>query len=144
MKGSDIIDKFVLDFEEGTDLTIRGATAALWSSIIESSPVDEGRFRGNWFATFGDTEKVTNSKDKSGAKTIANATSSVLKQKNGSKFTLTNNLPYAQTIEFGGYPGDGPETIGGFSKQAPQGVIRVNVKRFSDLLEKEAKKRLPK
>jgi hypothetical protein len=56
------------------------------------------------------------------------------------EFTLANNLPYANVIEYGGYQGDGPNTVGGFSKQAPQGVVRVNVLRFQQLIDEEAAK----
>jgi lysozyme family protein len=42
---------------------------------------------------------------------------------------LTNSLPYAMTIEYGGYPNPPKnptgKTIGGFSTQAPAGVVRV-------------------
>ena len=52
---------------------------------------------------------------------------------------MANNLPYAHVIEYGGYPGDGPNTVGGFSKQAPAGVVRVNVARFEAILEEQAR-----
>lgn len=44
------------------------------------------------------------------------------------EFTLTNNLPYAERLEYG------------WSNQAPQGMVRVNVARFNTLLEEEAAK----
>ena len=68
---------------------------------------------------------------------------SILSIKDWSTFTVTNNLPYSEVIEFGGYK-DGPNTTGGFSKKAPQGVVRVNIMRFNKLLADEAKKNLPK
>lgn len=143
MSFSSDVDAFVLSFNEGAEDAVRGTTIKLWSAIIKSSPVDEGRFRANWLATFGDTDKTVDSKDRSGSRATNKATNAVLKQKDFSQFTLTNNLPYGETIEFGRY-GDGPETSGGYSKQAPQGVVRVNVKRFNTLLEQEAKRKLPK
>lgn len=124
---------FNLKFIEGAEDTVRGTTIKLWQAIIKSSPVREGRFRGNWFAS-GEKQssKKTLKTDKDGSKTVANATNKVLKQKDVSAFTLTNNLPYAQRLEYG------------YSDQAPAGMVRVNVKRFNRLLEAEAKKRLPK
>ena len=44
------------------------------------------------------------------------------------KITLTNNLPYAQRLEYG------------WSQQAPQGFVRVNVSRFQQLINEEANK----
>ena len=127
------IKDFNLQFIEGAKDTMRGTTIKLWTAMIKSSPVREGRFRGNWFAS-GETpsSKKTLKTDKDGSKTIANATNKVLKQKDVSTFTLTNNLPYAQRLEYG------------YSDQAKAGVVRVNVKRFNRLLEAEAKKKLPK
>jgi hypothetical protein len=49
----------------------------------------------------------------------------------GDSSHVRNGLPYAQVVEFGGYPnppkgGEG-KTEGGFSKQAPQGMLRPAV-----------------
>lgn len=140
---SDIKD-FTLEFAEGSENTMRGTTVKLWGAIIKSTSVDEGRLRGNWFADRDPSTEVTDKADKGGGNTVVKASNSVFNQSDWSQFTLTNNLPYAEVIEFGGYPGDGPNTVGGFSKQAPAGVVRVNVKRFNKLLEAEAKKNLPK
>ena len=139
------VSSFAEQFEDGAEKAVRGTTIELWSSIIKSSPVDEGRFRGNWFPTGQKpSEKVDlNNFDKSGSKSSARATQHVSSLKDWSTFTLTNNLPYSEIIEFGGY-GDGDKTVNGFSKQAPQGVVRVNVARFNTLLEQQARKSLPK
>ncbi len=37
---------------------------------------------------------------------------------------IVNNVPYIGVLEFGGFPGDGPKTKGGFSTQAPGGWVR--------------------
>tara|TARA_R110000764_G_scaffold33431_2_gene74972 strand:- start:7911 stop:8318 length:408 start_codon:yes stop_codon:yes gene_type:complete len=129
------IKDFNLQFIEGAKDTMRGTTIGLWKRIIKESPVLEGRFRANWFASGArPSSRVTPKKkvEDSEDKTLANATNKVLKQKDASAFTLTNNLPYAQRLEYG------------YSDQAPAGVVRVNVKRFNRLLEVEAKKKLPK
>jgi len=137
------IKDFTLEFNDAAEDTVRGTAIKLWGAIVDSSPVDEGRFRANWIASFDDTDSTVESKDKGGDRTKAKITGSVLSQKDYSQFTLTNNLPYGEVIEFGKY-GDGSKTSGGYSKQAPQGVVRTNVKRFNSLLESEAKKRMPK
>ena len=138
------IQKFADSFEDGAEQAVRGATIKLFSAIVNSSPVDEGRFRGNWFATGKQpSTKTTNSADKSGENTKNKIKSTVLGIKDYSTFTITNNLPYSEAIEFGGY-NDGPNTVGGFSKQAPQGVVRVNIMRFNKLLTDEANRVLPK
>jgi len=149
--GCGMTNKFSLDiksfaggFIDGAEDAIRGTSIKLFSAIVESSPVDEGRFRANWFATGQlPSTKITSSIDKSGSSTINAIESKITSIADWSTFTLSNNLPYAETIEFGGY-NDGPKTTGGFSKQAPKGVVRVNVMRFNGLLEVEAIKDLPK
>lgn len=138
------VQKFADSFEDGAEQAIRGTTIKLFSAFVDSSPVDEGRFRGNWFVTGKQpSTKVTFNTDKNGTNTKNKIESSIAGIKDWSTFTATNNLPYSEVIEFGGYK-DGPNTTGGFSKQAPQGVVRVNIMRFNKLLTEEAKKALPK
>ena len=140
----DDFDNFTIDFIDGCEEAVRATAIQTWAAIIKSSPVDEGRFRANWFAT-GKTPsvKVTNKTDYSGSGAISNATQSVLTIKDWSEFNLTNNLPYAPVIEYGLY-GDGPETISGYSKQAPRGVVGINIANSKRNLEAEFKKRAPK
>lgn len=126
------VESFFDEFQDATEETIRATTIKLWDSITLSSPVDEGRFRANWFASYGDTSKVTSDTDKSGQKTTARNRQDVLSQGDFTQFTLTNNLPYSERLEYG------------YSDQAPQGMVRVNVKRFNRLIEQEAKKNMPK
>ena len=112
---------------------LRGTSIKLFSAVITSSPVDTGRFRANWTASgsipFSGVSGLT---DKTGLSTIDSITKYINVAPNY-EFTLSNNLPYAHVIEFGGYP-DGPKTAGGYSKQAPQGVVRTNIARFEQLL----------
>jgi hypothetical protein len=53
---------------------------------------------------------------------------------------LFNNQPYAEVIEFGGYPnppkGGKGKTIGGFSTQAPYGVYQLAIALFSQHVQK--------
>ena len=120
--------------------TIKGTSIKLFSAVIKSSPVDTGRFRANWLCAGSTTiPSVVNMTDKTGS-SATNEMVSYINSANGQMvFTLANNLPYAYKLEYGGYPGDGPNTVGGFSKQAPQGFVRVNVARFEAILEEQAR-----
>lgn len=133
---------FVEKTKKNNETVMRQVSLKLFSAIIKASPVDTGRFRMNWQAASGGNTAVgvNNGVDPSGSKAIFQMTSVVTRDPNWYEFTLANNLPYANVIEYGGYPGDGPNTIGGFSKQAPQGVVRVNVLRFQQLIDEEAAK----
>ena len=44
----------------------------------------------------------------------------------GQTVWICNNVPYINRLEFGGYP-DGPNTVNGFSKKAPQGMVGVTL-----------------
>lgn len=127
--------------KKNPETVMRQVSLKLFSAIIKASPVDTGRFRMNWQAS-GSTPAsgTTVATDQGGGKAISAVAEYVLKAPDWTEFTLANNLPYANVIEFGGYPGDGPNTVGGFSKQAPSGMVRVNITRFNALLEQEAAK----
>jgi hypothetical protein len=120
--------------------TIKGTSIKLFSAIIKSSPVDSGRFRANWMAAgVQPSSAVTNSTDKSGSAATVAMASYISSARGQMVFTMANNLHYAYKLEFGGYPGDGPNTVGGFSKQAPAGMVRVNVARFQAILDEQAR-----
>lgn len=121
--------KFVEKAKKNPEKVMRQVSIKLFSAIIKASPVDTGRFRMNWMASGGNPASgVTDATDKSGNAAIGNATSFVLKATDWHEFTLTNNLPYAQRLEYG------------WSQQAPAGVVRTNVSRFQQLINEEANK----
>ena len=97
---------------------VRKTAIDLTTSIIKSSPVDTGRFRSNWFVSFEDAIDNTTD-DTNSAKALANATNTLLGGKIGKYIYIQNNLDYAIKLEYGA------------SKQAPAGIVRVNVERFA-------------
>ena len=121
---------------------VRGVALKLFSSIIISSPVDEGTFRNNWFVSGVNPSNEVDPTDAAGsdASAINKTASDIKKLIQWDSITFTNNLPYANAIEFGGFRGNGPNTVGGYSKQAPAGVVRVNATRFQQLINEEAAK----
>jgi hypothetical protein len=135
------VRNFVEKTKKNNETVMRQVSLKLFSAIIKASPVDTGRFRMNWQATYSVPAKsVLAGSDPTGAAAINTMADVVLKNPLWFDFVLANNLPYANVIEYGGYPGDGPNTVGGYSRQAPQGVVRVNVIRFQQLIDEEAAK----
>ena len=135
------VSKWVAKAKSAPERVVRSVTIKLWSAVIKGSPIDTGRFRNNWFASGATpSSETTTANAKTGDAAINRAKQVVVGIADWTNMTLTNNLPYANVIEFGGYPGDGPNTVGGFSKQAPQGCVRVNVARFQQLINEEAAK----
>lgn len=127
--------------KKNPETVMRAVSLKLFSAIILGSPVDTGRFRMNWQASGpSPAGGQVGGVDMAGSKAISAASAFVIGNSYWQEFTLSNNLPYANVIEFGGYLGDGPNTVGGYSRQAPQGVVRVNVVKFQSLLDQEASK----
>jgi hypothetical protein len=86
---------------------------------VQASPVDTGRFKGNWQVTYGvPAASVRDILDKSGAVSGAEV-AKVMSLPAGGVVYLANNLPYAQRLEYG------------WSKQAPAGMVRTALRQFS-------------
>ena len=127
--------------KKNPETVMRQVSIKLFSAIIKGTPVLDGELRMNWQASGASPATgVVPGLDKTGSKAIGDMTSFILGAGAWQEFTLTNNKDYAPVVEYGLYPGNGPNTVGGFSKQAPSGMVRVNITRFNALLEQEAAK----
>jgi len=115
--------------KKNPETVMRAVSLKLFSAIIKASPVDTGRFRGNWQTT-GATPAtgLIAGVDVTGAKAVNSAATFITNAPGWDVFTLTNNLPYSERLEYG------------WSKQAPVGMVRVNIARFQQLLNEEAAK----
>jgi len=127
----------------------------LFSSVVYSTPVLTGRARANWMVSISEPIRATReNKSKTGAM-VVNEIRSVLNfvkansQAGYPAMFLSNSLPYISHLEYGWYEpdpvrgtwmvpygGKGYEirSSGGFSKQAPQGMVRMNVERWPDMV----------
>lgn len=120
------LGNFALDIKQWTDkangnvdLVVRKVALDLFSRVISKSPVDTGRFRGNWQVAIASIPAGTlDLTDKDGSATIAKADAEVLKLKAGDIIYLVNNLPYSRRLEYG------------WSKQAPAGMVRLTVTEY--------------
>lgn len=152
---------FSLAFKQINDKTdkqlrriIRKSVFDLTSDIIKDTPVDTGRLRANWQVSFNTPiDAQLKMEDKDGNATIEKAKRLISGSPIPLVYWIQNNLPYAETIEFGLYPNPvkkGSRTnqakqgspvkyqvlsIGGFSAKAPQGMVRKNILRFNKHLE---------
>ncbi|KAF1711063.1 hypothetical protein CSC70_03810 [Pseudoxanthomonas kalamensis DSM 18571] len=67
------VGKWAIKSEKAVDQTVRAITFALFSEVIDSTPVDTGRLKGNWQVSVGSPASGTlTTTDESGAKTKAN------------------------------------------------------------------------
>jgi len=127
-----VIDDRKADSLSRANKALRVAVINTWSGIIKSTPVDEGRARGNWFIGSSVTSKLTDDKNKSGGYVAESLPFNMF----GKKLFMFNNLPYINLLEFGGYGSKDTQKTNskGFSKQAPSGMVRINLKRLPSAL----------
>jgi|TARA_R110000868_G_scaffold309284_1_gene570640 hypothetical protein len=122
------LNKYQLKLQGLTNQQLRGTLYSFSSAVIKGTPVDTGRLRGNWQASI--TTPITSKVDRldQTGNTSTSDVKNVLKSfKTGMVFYLTNNLPYANKMEYGG------------SAQAPQGMVRINIQRLKSSLESRNK-----
>ena len=115
----------IKDIADTPEKVVRGSLLSMGSKIIKRSPVDTGRFRGNWQFTLNSPAMG----QISGATVPTGELMQATKNwQSGFTFYMTNNLPYGERLEFG------------WSKQAPQGMVRVTLAEYSMIIEQEAQK----
>ena len=118
------------------DLVVRRSTVGLFRRVVLPSPVGNpdlwkskpppgyvgGRFRANWNVSFGAPDfSTTTSTDKTRGEAEA---SKALTLPVGGIVYIANGLPYANELEFG------------HSTQAPNGMVRLAVVEFEDIMRK--------
>lgn len=108
------------------DVAVKKISMELLSSVVLKSPVDTGRFRGNWNVELGKPSYITSDKvDKGGGATIEKGAGIIqATQFNGATLYITNALPYANRLE------------DGYSNQAPNGMVRITVVEFQEYVNK--------
>jgi hypothetical protein len=111
---------------------MRAAVADLGRSLVFKTPVGNpdlwkhprkgyvgGRLRGNWQFGIGSAPGGTfDAPDPGGAASIARLSAGIEGAKIGDTLYMTNNLPYAMSIEYG------------HSRQAPAGMVRITVEEW--------------
>ncbi len=119
----------------------RGACFELFARIIYSTPVGKpelwsrpappgyvpGHLRGSWGISVGGGSTSRNAIDVDGSATTSQGLQDLAKYKAGLKVKISNNVVYGPRIEFTGW-----------SKQAPQGMVRINVADWSSIVREVA------
>ena len=105
------------------DLAVRKIALEMFRKIILKSPVDTGRFRGNWQIAIGSVPEGTlELDDKTGTATIAKGAATALGINAGDTIYFANNLPYARRLEEG------------YSQQAPNGMVALTIQEFQSIV----------
>jgi hypothetical protein len=116
------------------DQVLRKVALDGYRGLLGRSPVDTGRFRGNWRIGVNVVDLTAN-EETAPAGEPAGMTAKLGEAKFGDTIYLTNNLPYAGVLE-NGMPGvtyaDGRKA---HSPQAPTGVLRNTFEDLKNRLE---------
>jgi hypothetical protein len=102
------------------ELVVRKTAIELQSMMIARSPVDTGRFKGNWQAAIGTVNTDTSAA--AGSDALGRTKTVLVGWKPGQTILLTNSMPYSIKLERGS------------SQQAPSGVVRLTVQNYSEAL----------
>ena len=128
-KFADGVTRYRLKVEQLSLQGFRKVVLDLDTKVVERTPVDTGRARANWQANIGPQPQ---SQGGDIATTVAALTL-------GDTAWLANGLPYIRVLEYGEFPnppkGGTGKTVGGFSTQAPSGMIRLSALEFGDIVE---------
>lgn len=125
----------------------------LLSSIVQKTPVDTGRARGNWTVSINTKdETVSDACDKSGGETISKGKDKIDTVEGDEAIYIQNNLPYIRTLEYGVYPNPPKKgtwnprekeyeirSVNGFSKQAPKGMVGLAVMEAQQIIDEAVK-----
>lgn len=134
------VDQTKADMEE----LFRVVVIQIGTSIIKMSPVGNqdlwqnpsaappgyvgGRFRGEWqFSIDNPAESQNGRIDPSGGESVAELVDGALMLQVGQTAWIVNLLPYAIPLEYG------------HSDQAPNGMVRITVARFQQIVEEAAR-----
>nr|WP_308811080.1 HK97 gp10 family phage protein [Pseudomonas protegens] len=94
------------------------------STVIRLSPVDTGRFKGNWqFTVDAPATASLDNYDKEGHDTVARLVADVQHLTFGQTAYLVNNLVYSIPLEYG------------HSSQAPTGMLRITINGFQQMVD---------
>lgn len=115
---------FAEQTKEAIDDVFREVVIEIGTSVIRLSPVDTGRFKGNWQFTVGaPSSQSIDTFDKAGHETIATLVAEVSKLEAGQVAYVVNNLVYGVPLEYG------------HSDQAPAGMVQITLARFQQIVD---------
>lgn len=106
---------------------------SMYRRIVYRTPVASGRLRSNWNIGVGAADYGVGAPP--GSDPFPRESIKLDSWRPGQTIFITNSLPYARVVEYGLYgkpPGsaNGPKTRGGYSTQAPAGMVRITLQDF--------------
>lgn len=108
----------VLETQEKIEDAVQVIAMDTLRGVVLKSPVDTGRFRGNWIVSINSPSMAqTPATDASGSGTINKGMAAIegYDVETTSRIYIQNNLPYGNRLE------------NGWSKQAPKGMVSLTL-----------------
>lgn len=117
------IERIAAQMNERVETVAKKITLDLFRNVVEKSPVDTGRFKGNWNVSYAvPNMSVGGRQDKTPKGEVDGSSLAMLQRVNGFPVGgisyLSNGLAYARRLEYG------------WSGQAPSGMVRLSVREF--------------
>lgn len=119
----DVINEWVENTEDVIDNVLQTVAIKIGESVVKLSPVDTGRFRGNWQMSIdGPSTSSLLRYDKEGDITIADIASKANSFTAGQMAYIQNHVLYGHDLEYGS------------SKQS-EGMIRITAAKFQRIVD---------
>jgi hypothetical protein len=146
-------------FKGRMNVVVRKVSLDLFKKVVLRTPVDTGPTRANWTVGINHIPIVS---VLGTANPIGRIVTDILRAQAGDNIALANSYPSVGTLEYGGFPnppkkgtwikGSGKKSkktgkylkggqghyeiksVGGYSKQAPHGMVRVTVEEYKPTL----------
>jgi len=133
---SDVLNEWIESVEVKMDDIFQTIVIKVGEKVVRISPVDTGLFRGNWQLTVDEeTSGVLAREDQTGDSTVAAIASKANKLTAGQVAYILNHIEYGYDLEYGTYNGPTAKvTEEGFSRQAPEGMVRVTEAEFTSIV----------
>lgn len=137
MDFSKVIDQWTKSVIVKMDNIFKDVVINIGESVIRISPVDTGLFRGNWQLTIdNETSGELSRLDPSGTGALASIVGRANSLTAGQVAYILNHLEYGYDLEYGTYNGPTAKvTPEGFSRQAPEGMVRITAREFIPIVE---------
>lgn len=123
----DTITQWIEETENRIDETLQTILLKIGDTVITLSPVDTGRFKGNWQLGIDETTSSSLLRyDPDGFATMAALASKVNSFTAGQIAYIQNHVLYGYDLEYGS------------STQAPDGMVRITAQRFTQIVNEAA------
>jgi hypothetical protein len=120
----------------------------VFNRVVMRTPVDTGAARQNWLVTINSETSDFNA-EKTGGNVSTEGTAVINGANGDDTIFIQNNAPYIRKLEYGGYPENPkksgatnkgePKTVGGYSRQAPNGMVGLTLAKADQLWKRAVK-----